>query len=220
MPIRPRPPVVSFLSVHRPHSLRFQSIPDARRASIDAFQQLPPDDAFRRPTNSLNALNATGGGGGDVRRRRSVRGQPRGQARRGRVRREQGRRPPEGVVDRRQVRRARGEERRIREEERRPTFRVRRRVRLVSGAISFTLVPIRPRWRGERRSLRTFAGASLRPRLAFDPRCRRLSTPPDAFLSTPPRRSLGYGSFQRPSNVTCGDYPVVDEFAFSDEDEI
>jgi|TARA_B100001142_G_scaffold321183_1_gene367433 tubulin-specific chaperone B len=30
----------------------------------------------------------------------------------------------------------------------------------------------------------------------------------------------GYGSFQRPSNVTCGDYPVVDEFAFSDEDEI
>ena len=30
----------------------------------------------------------------------------------------------------------------------------------------------------------------------------------------------GYGSFQRPSNVTCGDYPVVDEFAFSDEDEM
>ena len=134
MPIRPRPPVVSFLSVHRPHSLRFQSIPDARRASIDAFQRLPPDDAFRRPTNSLNASNATGGGGGDVRRRRSVRGQPRGQARRGRVRREQGRRPPEGVVDRRQVRRARREERRIGEEERRPTFRVRRRVRLVSAA--------------------------------------------------------------------------------------
>jgi len=31
-----------------------------------------------------------------------------------------------------------------------------------------TLVPIRPRSRGERRSLRTFAGASLRPLLAFN----------------------------------------------------
>jgi hypothetical protein len=41
-----------------------------------------------------------------------------------------------------------------------------------------TLVPIRPRRRGERRSLRTFAGASLRPgSLAFNPRPRRLSTP-------------------------------------------
>jgi len=42
----------------------------------------------------------------------------------------------------------------------------------------FTLVPIRPRRRGERRSLRTFLpGVSLRPPLAFDPRHRRLSTP-------------------------------------------
>ena len=40
-----------------------------------------------------------------------------------------------------------------------------------------TLVPIRPRSRGERRSLRTFPGASLRPPLAFDHRPRRLSTP-------------------------------------------
>ena len=37
------------------------------------------------------------------------------------------------------------------------------------------LVPIRPRSRGERRSLRTFPGASLRPgSLAFNPRPRRL----------------------------------------------
>ncbi len=40
------------------------------------------------------------------------------------------------------------------------------------------LVPIRPRRRGERRSLRTFPGVSLRPRLAFNTRPRRLSTPP------------------------------------------
>jgi len=43
------------------------------------------------------------------------------------------------------------------------------------------LLPIRPRWRGERRSLRTFAGVSLSPPLAFNPRPRRLSTPSDAF---------------------------------------
>eukprot|EP00982_Pelagococcus_subviridis_P017452 31541-Pelagococcus_subviridis.AAC.2 len=41
--------------------------------------------------------------------------------------------------------------------------------------------PIRPRSRGERRSLWTFAGVSLRPRLAFNTRPRRLSTPPDAY---------------------------------------
>ena len=48
-----------------------------------------------------------------------------------------------------------------------------------------TLVPIRPRRRGERRSLRTFAGVSLRPSLAFNPRPRRLSTPTDAFQLHP-----------------------------------
>jgi len=55
------------------------------------------------------------------------------------------------------------------------------------GAFYLTLVPIRPRWRGERRSLRTFPGASLRPgSLAFDPDTpRRLSTPPDAFQLHP-----------------------------------
>ena len=39
------------------------------------------------------------------------------------------------------------------------------------GASYLTLVPIRPRSRGERRSLRTFAVVSLRPgSLAFNPR--------------------------------------------------
>ena len=53
-----------------------------------------------------------------------------------------------------------------------------------SGAF-YTLVPIRPRSRGERRSLRTLPGASLRPSLAFNPRHRRLSTPSDAFQLHP-----------------------------------
>eukprot|EP00982_Pelagococcus_subviridis_P006625 30224-Pelagococcus_subviridis.AAC.3 len=59
-----------------------------------------------------------------------------------------------------------------------------------SGAF-YTLVPIRPRWRGERRSLRTFPGASLRPPLGFNPRHRRLSTPPDAFELHPDNRLYG-----------------------------
>ena len=50
----------------------------------------------------------------------------------------------------------------------------------ASGAF-YTLVPIQPRSRGERRSLRTFPGGSLRSSLAFNPRPRRLSTPPDAY---------------------------------------
>jgi len=47
------------------------------------------------------------------------------------------------------------------------------------GAFCLTLVPIRPRRRGERDSLRTFPGVSLRPPpLAFNPGTpRRLSTP-------------------------------------------
>ena len=44
---------------------------------------------------------------------------------------------------------------------------------VVSGAF-YTLVSIRPRSRGERHSLRTLPGASLRPHLAFNPRPRRL----------------------------------------------
>jgi hypothetical protein len=55
----------------------------------------------------------------------------------------------------------------------------------------YTLVPIRPRRRGERRFLRTFPGASLRPPLAFNPRPRRLSTPSDAFRLHPDVRSYG-----------------------------
>jgi hypothetical protein len=48
----------------------------------------------------------------------------------------------------------------------------------ISGLGAFyTLVPIRPRSRCERRFLRTLPGASLRPSLAFNPRPRRLSTP-------------------------------------------
>ena len=54
----------------------------------------------------------------------------------------------------------------------------------LSGAF-YTLVPIRPRWRGGRRFLRTFAGASLRPPPAFNTRPRRLSTPSDAFQLHP-----------------------------------
>ena len=54
------------------------------------------------------------------------------------------------------------------------------------GAFYLTLVPIRPRLRGERRFLRTFAVVSLRPgSLAFNPRPRRLSTPTDAFQLHP-----------------------------------
>eukprot|EP00982_Pelagococcus_subviridis_P005268 29577-Pelagococcus_subviridis.AAC.1 len=57
-----------------------------------------------------------------------------------------------------------------------------RRARRSLRCVLLTLVPIRPRWRGERRSLRTFSpGVSLRPPLAFNPRLRRLSTPTDAF---------------------------------------
>jgi hypothetical protein len=48
----------------------------------------------------------------------------------------------------------------------------------LDGAFYLTLVPIRPRRRGERRSLRSFSpGVSLRPHHPFNPRPRRLSTP-------------------------------------------
>eukprot|EP00982_Pelagococcus_subviridis_P002848 21956-Pelagococcus_subviridis.AAC.1 len=49
----------------------------------------------------------------------------------------------------------------------------------------YTMVPIRPRSRGERRSLRTLPSDSLRPSLAFNTRPRRLSTPTDAFQLHP-----------------------------------
>jgi hypothetical protein len=40
---------------------------------------------------------------------------------------------------------------------------------IILGAFYLTLVPIRPRSRGERRSLRTLPGASLRPHHGFNP---------------------------------------------------
>jgi hypothetical protein len=60
--------------------------------------------------------------------------------------------------------------------------------------VLLTLVPIRPRRRGERRSLRTFSpGDSLRPSpLAFNPDTpRRLSTPLLTPLNSTPISSLG-----------------------------
>ena len=60
-----------------------------------------------------------------------------------------------------------------------------------------TPVPIRPRRRGERRSFRTLPGASLRPgSLAFNPRPRRLSTPPLTSMNSTPTSSL---RMERPS---------------------
>jgi len=54
------------------------------------------------------------------------------------------------------------------------------------SVLLFTPVPIRPRRRGERRSLRTLPSVSLRPPPAFNPRPRRLSTPLlTPFNSTP-----------------------------------
>jgi hypothetical protein len=97
--------------------------------------------------------------------------------------------------------------------------------RVVTGkcdahGASRTLVPVRPRWRGERRSLRTFPGVSLRPALAFNPRPRRLSTP----LLTPLNSTPTFARMERPSgclliNVTarsikarnCVIYNVVDD---------
>ena len=62
---------------------------------------------------------------------------------------------------------------------------------LCALGASRTLVPIRPRRRGERRSLRTFSpGVSPRPSLAFNPRPRRLSTPFLTPLNSTPISSL------------------------------
>ena len=65
-----------------------------------------------------------------------------------------------------------------------------------------TLVPIRPRWRGERRFLRTFPGASLRSPPAFNPRHRRLSTPTDAFQLHPDVRSYRTALTSPPKTTT------------------
>ena len=68
-------------------------------------------------------------------------------------------------------------------------LRVGRRRRRQARSIHW--FPIRPRRRGERRSLRTLPGASLRPPLPFNPRPRRLSTSTDAFQLHPDVRSYG-----------------------------
>jgi hypothetical protein len=66
----------------------------------------------------------------------------------------------------------------------------------ASAYVSHTLVPIRPRRRGERRSLRTLPGASLRPPLAFNPRHRRLQLQLTPLNSTPTSRCM-----ERPSGT-------------------
>jgi serine carboxypeptidase-like clade 4 len=86
--------------------------------------------------------------------------------------------------------------------------------------VLLTLVPIRPRRRGERRSLRTFAGVSLRPALAFNPDTpRRLSSPTDAFQLHPDGRSYGTPLRGRDFYVTGESYaghyvPAVSYAAF------
>ena len=68
-----------------------------------------------------------------------------------------------------------------------------------AGAFYLTLVPIRPRSRGERRSLRTFPpGVSLRSPRAFNPDTpRRLSTPTDAYELHPDIRRFVRNDPQR-----------------------
>ena len=97
------------------------------------------------------------------------------------------RRRPRRRRRRRRRSRAASRETRARESSRSTSCREKRaassrRAATRSGAF-YTLVTIRPRSRGERRSLRTLPGASLRPgSLAFNPDTpRRLSTPTDAF---------------------------------------
>jgi len=67
----------------------------------------------------------------------------------------------------------------------------------------YKLVPIRLRWRGGRRSLRTFPGASLRPHLAFNPRPRRLSTSTDAFQLHSDGTKTWTRRFRRPESTRC-----------------
>ena len=85
---------------------------------------------------------------------------------------------------------------------------------VITGETTFqarsiiTLVPIRPRRRGERRFLRTFAGASLRPgSLAFDPRPRRLSTPLLTPFDSAPTTNASYGTPLSPRTCLSGRGP-------------
>ena len=80
-----------------------------------------------------------------------------------------------------------------------------------SGAFMFTLVPIRPRSRGERRSLRTLSsGASLRPRspAGFNPDTpRRLSTPLLTPFNSTPISSLVRNDPQRNGSARSSTTP-------------
>ena len=84
----------------------------------------------------------------------------------------------------------------------------------ASAYVSHTLVPIRPRRRGERRSLRTLPGASLRPPLAFNPRppCFQLHLTP--FNSTPPslcmeRPSVDVAKTARRGGTIAEGYKII-----------
>ena len=86
--------------------------------------------------------------------------------------------------------------------------------------VLLTLVPIRPRWRGERRSLRTLPGASLRTSLAFKPRPRCLSTPSDAFQLHPEKSdgkndNDGVGPGTRPSSSATTERRRALAFSFA-----
>ena len=74
---------------------------------------------------------------------------------------------------------------------------------IVEARSIHTLVPIRPRSRCERRSLRTLPYVSLRPLLAFNTHPRRLSTPPNSTRRSVVRSFVPIeGSSSRPpSNV-------------------
>jgi hypothetical protein len=85
---------------------------------------------------------------------------------------------------RRRIERNEAREKRWAEEARRKELKKEEERRQREGAF-YTLVPIRPRWRGERRSLRTLPGDSLLPAPAFNPRPRHLSTQLTPLNSTP-----------------------------------
>ena len=82
---------------------------------------------------------------------------------------------------------------------RRGAFELPKKKNGASGA-SYTPVPVRPRRRRERRSLRTLSpGVSLRPHHAFNHRPRRLSTPLlTPFNATPTSPCMGRPSQWRP----------------------
>ena len=71
-------------------------------------------------------------------------------------------------------------------------------VREISGAL-YTLVPIRPRRRGERRSLRTLPGISLRPPLVSIPDRDAFQLQLTPFNSTPT-----FARMERPSSPGSG----------------